>query len=68
MELRNKKRVTKKSLLLMIELKKEYLETKDQSLLADINYFIDNVINKDSRYYHKLLEYDFTNEQLEYLL
>ena len=68
MELRNKKRVTKNSLLLMIELKKEYLETKDQSLLADINYFIDNVINKDSRYYHKLLEYDFTNEQLEYLL
>lgn len=68
MELRNKKRVTKKSLLLMIELKKEYLETKDKTLLADINYYIENVINKDRRYYHKLLEYDFTNEQLEYLL
>ena len=67
------KKVTRKNLLKLIDWKKEYIEKKEKGikdieLLEKINNYIDNVINKDSRYYHKLLEYNFTNEQLEYLL
>ena len=67
------KRVTRNNLLKLIDWKKEYIEKKEKGikdieLLEKINNYIDNVINKDRRYYHKLLEYDFTNEQLEYLL
>ena len=67
------KRVTRNNLLKLIDWKKEYIEKKEKGikdieLLEKINNYIDNVINKDNRYYHKLLEYNFTNEQLEYLL
>lgn len=64
------KRVTKNNLLKMIDMMREYKEQekKDKQLLQQINDFIDNVINKDRRYYSKLSKYNFTNEQLEYLL
>ena len=64
------KRVTRKNLLKLIDMMKEYEEQKekDKQLLRQINEFIDNVINKDKSYYSKLSEYNLTNEQLRYLL
>ena len=64
------KRVTKNNLLKLIDMIKDYEEQKkkDKQLLQQINDFIDNVINKDRRYYSKLSKYNFTNEQLKYLL
>ena len=64
------KRVTGKNLLKLIDMMKEYeeQEKKDKQLLQQINDYIDNVINKDKRYYSKLSKYNFTNEQLEYLI
>ena len=64
------KRVTKNNLLKLIDMMKDYeeQEEKDKQLLQRINDFIDNVINKDKRYYNKLTKYNFTNEQLKYLL
>lgn len=62
------KRVTKNNLLKLVDMMKEYNETKDKKLLAEVNDFIDNVINKDKRYYTKLSSYDFDNETLEYLM
>ncbi len=64
------KRVTRKNLLKLIDMMKEYEEQKekDKQLLRQINEFIDNVINKDKSYYSKLNKYNFTDEQLKYLL
>ena len=62
------KRVTKNNLLKLVDMMKEYNETKDKKLLAEVNDFIDNVINKDKRYYTKLSNYDFDNETLQYLM
>ena len=64
------KRVTRKNLLKLIEMMKEYEEQreKDRQLLQEINEFIENVINKDKKYFSKLSKYNFTNEQLEYLI
>jgi uncharacterized protein YaaN involved in tellurite resistance len=46
----------------------EEQEEKDKQLLQRINEFIDNGINKDKKYYSKLNKYNFTSEQLKYLL
>ena len=64
------KRVTRNNLLKLIDMMKNYeeQEKKDKQLLRQINNFIDDVINKDKRYYNKLSKYNFTNEQLKYLL
>ena len=64
------KRVTRNNLLKLIDMMKDHeeQEEKDKQLLQRINDFIDNVINKDKRYYSKLSKYNFTNEQLKYLL
>jgi hypothetical protein len=64
------KRVTKNNLLLFIEWKKEYIngEKKDTTLLTKINNYIVNVINKDDKYYRKLHDFDFTNNELKYLM
>ena len=64
------KRVTKNNLLLFIEWKKEYIngEKKDTNLLTKINNYTVNVINKDNRYYRKLYDFDFTNNELKYLM
>lgn len=64
------KRLTRNNLLKLIDMMRNYEEQKekDKQLLRQINDFIDNVINKDRRYYSKLTKYNFTNEQLKYLL
>jgi hypothetical protein len=63
------KRVTRNNLLLFIKWKKEYInsEKKDTNLLTKINNYI-NVINKDDKYYRKLCGFNFTNEELKYLM
>ena len=64
------KRVTKNNLLKLVEMEKKYIEDdrQDKELLKEINNFVDNVINKDKKYYSKLKSYDFDNETLEYLM
>ena len=62
------KRVTKNNLLILISWIKQYNEEENDQLKKDINNFIDNVINKDKRYYNKLLSYNFNNDQLKYLI
>ena len=61
-------RVTKNNLLILISWIKEYNDQENDQLKKDINNFIDNVINKDKRYYNKLLSYNFNNDQLKYLI
>ena len=41
------KKVTKNNMLRYIEMKKEYLTTKDKTLLQEIDRFTNEVINKD---------------------
>ena len=64
------KRVTRNNLLKLIDMMKDYEEQgeKDKQLLQRINEFIDDGINKDKKYYSKLNKYNFTSEQLKYLL
>ena len=64
------KRVTRNNLLKLIDMMEDYeeQEEKDKQLLQRINEFIDNGINKDKKYYSKLNKYNFTSEQLKYLL
>ena len=62
------KRVTKNNLLKLVDKMKQYEDKKDTNLLSEINYFIDNVINKDKSYYKKLQSYNFDNETLKYLM
>lgn len=62
------KRVTKNNLIKLVEMKKSYLETKDQELLKEINTYIEEVINKDAHYYGKLSSYNLPSEMLDYLM
>lgn len=64
------KRVTKNNLLKFVEMVKTYQEQeeKDTNLLEQINQFIDEVINKDKHYFKKLYSYNFTEEELQFLL
>ena len=62
------KRVTKNNLLKLVGMMQTYETNKDTNLLNEINNFIDNVINKDDKYYSKLQSYDFDNETLKYLI
>lgn len=64
------KKVTKNNLLKLIEMKQTYeeQEEKDKKILFEINDFIENVINKDKKYFIKLKSYNFTEDQLKYLL
>lgn len=62
------KRVTKNNLLKLVEMMKKYQETENEKLKITINDFINNVINKDKRYYTKLKNYNFDNEILKYLM
>lgn len=62
------KRVTKNNLIKLVDMKKEYLTTREERLLIEINEYIDNVINKDKSYYKKLSSYGFDNEILKYLM
>lgn len=62
------KRVTRNNLLKFVELRKEYEKSNDIALLDLIYDFIENVINKDKRYYSKLSAYNFDSETLKYLM
>lgn len=62
------KRVTKNNLLKLVDMMKQYQETKNEKLKIIINDFINNVINKDKRYYTKLKNYNFDNEILKFLM
>ena len=62
------KRVTKNNLLKLVDMMKEYQETKNQKLKNIINNFINNVTNKDKKYYSKLKSYNLKNEILKYLM
>lgn len=62
------KRVTRNNLLKLVDMMKQYKETENEKLKTTINDFIDNVINKDKRYYTKLKNYNFDNEILKYLM
>ena len=62
------KQVTKNNLLKLVDMMKEYQETKNEDLKNIINDFIENVINKDKHYFKKLKSYNFKNEILEYLM
>ena len=61
------KRVTKNNIIKLINMQQKYLETKDKRLLTEINDFIENVMNKDKRLFHKLTSYDLSKEQLDVL-
>ena len=62
------KTVTRKNLLKLVEMKKEYEKTKNKKILNEINFYIENIINKDKKYYTKLTKYNFSNDILQYLL
>lgn len=62
------KRVTRNNLLKFVEIRKEYEKSNDIALLDLIYDFIENVINKDKRYYSNLSNYNFDNETLKYLM
>lgn len=62
------KRVTRNNLLKLVDMMKQYKETENEKLKTTINDFINNVINKDKRYYTKLKNYNFDNEILKYLM
>lgn len=62
------KRVTRNNLLKFVEMRKEYEKSKDIKLLDIIYDFVENVINKDRRYYSKLSSYNFDIETLKYLM
>ena len=61
-------RVTKNNLLILISWIEQYEKNENDQLKKDINNFIDHVINKDKRYYNKLIDYNFNNDQLKYLI
>lgn len=62
------KRVTKNNLLKLVDMMKEYQETENEKLKITINDFIENVINKDKKYYSKLKNFNFDNEIIKYLI
>ncbi len=62
------KRVTRNNLIKLVDLKKQYIKNEDENLLIEINDFIDNVINKDKKYYEKLSSYHLDKEMLKYLM
>ena len=59
--------VTRDDLLKLIAKKKQFIITRDPKLRVEINTYIEDVINKDKKYYSKLTSYNFDNEQLQYL-
>lgn len=61
------KRITKNNILKLIDLKLQYKEKPEESLLQEINIFIDEVINKDKRFYSKIQKFNLSEEQLEIL-
>ena len=62
------KRVTRNNLAKLVKMMEQCQKTENQKLKNMINDFINNVINKDRKYYSKLKNYNFDNETLKYLM
>ena len=62
------KRVTRNNLVKLVKMMEQCQKTENQKLKNMINDFINNVINKDKKYYSKLISYNFNNEILKYLM
>lgn len=62
------KRVTRNNLIKLVKMMEQCQKTENQKLKNMINDFINNVINKDRKYYSKLKNYNFDNEILKYLI
>ncbi len=62
------KRVTKNNLIRLVRMKKQYEKTGDEELKRKINEYVENVINKDKRYYSKLSKYKLDYEMIKYLI
>lgn len=60
-------KVNYNNIKLFIELKKQYYSNYNNELKKEINRFIDDVINKDKRFYSKLSSYNLSNNELNYI-
>ena len=60
------KRVTRNNLANLVKMMEQCQKTENQKLKNIINDFINNVINKDRKYYSKLKNYNFDNETLKF--
>lgn len=60
------KRVTRNNLAKLVKMMEQCQKTENQKLKNIINDFINNVINKDRKYYSKLKNYNFDNETLKF--
>ena len=61
-------RIVRGMIMKKIEIENERNTLSNKEFLNIINDFIDNLINKDKRYYSKLKSYNFNNEILKYLM
>ena len=61
-KLENYKTITDSSLASYLETCKKYQQNKDENTFTTINNFINNVINKDKKYYSKVSEFTFTHK------
>ena len=61
-KLENCKTITDSSLASYLETCKKYQQNKDENTLKTINNFINNVINKDKKYYSKVSKFTFTHK------
>lgn len=60
--------ITKSGVLKFIEWRKQYEAKPTKNLKTKINNYIENVINKDKRYYSKISSYNLNVDDLKYLL
>lgn len=60
------KRVARNNLAKLVKMMEQCQKTENQKLKNIINDFINNVINKDRKYYSKLKNYNFDNETLKF--
>ena len=60
------KRVTRNNLAKLVKMMEQCQKTEKQKLKNIINDFINNLINKDRKYYSKLKNYNFDNETLKF--
>lgn len=60
-------KVNYNNIKLFIELKKQYYSNYNNELKKEINRFINEVINKDKRFYSKLSSYNLSNNELNYI-
>lgn len=61
-KLENCKTITDSSLASYLETCKKYQQNKDENTLKNINNFINNVINKDKKYFSKVSKFTLTHK------